>query len=120
MTEAQSARRARHLKATYGITPADFDAVYQAQAGQCAICPKALRHPDDDESNGVTPNIDHDHKSGVVRGLLCAYCNRYRIGRERDPEMFANAAAYLRFPPAVAVLGERVVPPKPKKKRRRR
>ncbi|QBJ00245.1 endonuclease VII [Mycobacterium phage Pharaoh] len=55
--------------------------------------------------------MDHDHKTGIVRGLLCTMCNKYTLGWARDCiEFFERAIAYLRRPPAVEVLGERIAP----------
>ena len=58
--------RRRTLR-TYGITSEQFDELLAVQDGRCAIC-------------GVTPGeramaIDHDHRTGAVRGLLCGPCN---------------------------------------------
>jgi Autographiviridae endonuclease VII len=54
------------LKQYYGITFNQFSALLDAQGGRCAIC---------EELFTKTPNVDHDHKSGKVRGILCRRCN---------------------------------------------
>lgn len=49
----------------YGLTPERFQALVDSQGGRCRIChevPKRLC-------------VDHDHKTGRVRGLLCVRCN---------------------------------------------
>lgn len=57
------------------------------QEGLCAIC----RQP----SDGRRLDIDHDHKTDRVRGLLCRKCN-LSIGKfEDDPNMLRRAAEYL-------------------------
>lgn len=59
--------RAGHLSRTYGLTPADYDFLVSVQGGRCAICDKA-------DSKGL--HVDHDHRTGLVRGLLCGRCNK--------------------------------------------
>lgn len=46
-----------------------------AQGAKCAICGKT------EEQEGRRLAIDHNHKSGKVRALLCFYCNKYLVGR---------------------------------------
>jgi len=78
------ADRKSHLKRTYGLTLEDFDAMLAAQGGGCAICGK----PDVD-------HIDHDHRTGQVRGILCFRCN-VAIGQmDDDCDRLAAAMAYL-------------------------
>ena len=56
-------------------------------------------------------SVDHDHKTGIIRGLLCTMCNKYTLGWARDCiEFFKRAIAYLTNPPAVQVIGERIAP----------
>lgn len=70
----------------YGLTQAAFHAMIDAQGGRCPICGR------------VPPKlvVDHDHRSGVVRGLLCGPCN-LGLGHLRDqPVLCERAADYLR------------------------
>lgn len=57
--------RRAHLKRRYGITPEAYDGLYASQNGKCAVCgvPRA------------TLDVDHDHSTGEIRGLLCHRCN---------------------------------------------
>jgi hypothetical protein len=88
--------------------------MFEAQGGRCAICPRKPKN--------VALNVDHDHVTGLIRGLLCWSCNRKVIGRHRG-EAGANlleaGAEYLRHPPAEDVIGVRPVPPKKRKRRRK-
>lgn len=80
--------RSWYLRSTYGITPQTYAEMLFLQGGVCKIC------------SGVNPSgkelcVDHDHKTGAVRGLLCSNCNT-AIGLLReDPELLARAAEYL-------------------------
>lgn len=92
------------ILATYGITPEEYWEIYEFQGGRCYICQRA---------NGKVKrlSVDHDHKTGIVRGLLCTMCNKYTLGWARDCiEFFKRAIAYLTNPPAVQVIGERIAP----------
>lgn len=105
--------RAYRLMRTYGITPEQYDALLQFQGGTCFICDKPPKP-------GKNLQVDHDHVTGLIRGLLCWSCNHRFIGRERDPGRFYMGWCYLADPPARHIIGEHIVPPKPKKKRKKR
>lgn len=78
--------RAYHLKNKYDITPELVDGMLREQGNCCAICRLWFTK---------TPHVDHDHKTGRVRGLLCNHCNS-GLGHFRDsPENLASAQAYL-------------------------
>lgn len=64
----------RHREHRYGITKKDFNLLLEKQSGCCAICKK----PQNDLHYDYL-YIDHSHKTGKVRGLLCASCNA-RLG----------------------------------------
>ena len=78
---------AYHLRVAYDLTPEEYDLKVTAQAGRCAIChelPKGRL------------NVDHDHISGTIRGLLCSSCNT-GLGHFQDMEArLEQAASYLR------------------------
>ena len=63
-----------------------------AQDGRCAIC---LREPTDSRRL----DIDHDHKTMQVRGLLCHTCNR-RLDHTVTSSWLRAAADYIDHPPA--------------------
>lgn len=62
--------RAYHLKTKYDINQSKLDEMLEAQGGKCAICRKP---PNCGRYKGL--NVDHDHRSGKIRGLLCWSCN---------------------------------------------
>lgn len=95
---------AARILATYGITDDEYWEIYEFQGGRCYICQRA---------NGKHKrlSVDHDHKTGIVRGLLCTMCNKYTLGWARDCiDFFKRAIEYLTNPPAVQVIGERIAP----------
>jgi hypothetical protein len=78
------ADRKSHLKRKYGLTLEAFDALLASQGGGCAICGKA-----------DVDNVDHDHVTGRVRGILCFNCN-VAIGHvAEDEDRLGAAMAYL-------------------------
>ena len=87
------------LQANYGISLAEYDALYRKQSGCCAIC--GIRKEPWQPGGGVMGRyrflvVDHDHSTGRVRGLLCFGCN-LAIGHFRDdPTLMLAAAAYMR------------------------
>jgi hypothetical protein len=88
------------------ITPKEYRDLYIIQLGRCFICQTARGiHPDDPKAAGSQRlGVDHNHDTGLVRGLLCAKgewsCNRI-VGRYRDEaKAFLRGAAYLQAPPA--------------------
>jgi len=78
-------KRQRILK-QYGISEKLYNSILGNQLGVCAICCET-------NSNGQTLSIDHDHKTGEIRGLLCIKCNSAVGILERVG--FAGFEAYL-------------------------
>lgn len=77
----------------YGITQEEYDQMYEKQNGTCAICHKP------ETAKGRSGQIrrlaiDHSHKTGKVRGLLCFNCNK-KLSTLENQEFFENALAYL-------------------------
>lgn len=68
------------------FTEEDYSTMYENQQGHCAIC---QRRPE------YRLLVDHDHATGLVRGLLCRQCN-LGIGQFRDDAVsFLHAARYV-------------------------
>ena len=74
----------------YGLTMEAYNKLLRKQRGRCAICGFA------DQSNPQAfPVVDHCHKTGKVRGLLCRDCNR-GLGFLKDQLSYVRkAAVYL-------------------------
>ena len=78
---------------TYGITIEDYLDMAEAQNYKCAICHKE-NFPMKECHAGVLV-VDHNHRTGEVRGLLCHNCNR-ALGLLKDStEYLVNSIAYL-------------------------
>jgi len=78
--------RNRHYKIRYGITIKDYNRMHSEQGGKCGIC--------ESKETGVKRtdnfNVDHCHKSGAVRGLLCHNCN-LALGKFNDDVKYIKA-----------------------------
>lgn len=66
-------KRAGQYRRKYGVTLEQYDEMFEAQGGVCAICNEPSRML----YNGVVKRlcVDHNHKTGKARGLLCHECN---------------------------------------------
>lgn len=76
------------LRRNYGITLEDFDKLFLKQNNGCAICGKLNK-------NGFRLAVDHNHKTGKIRGLLCSRCNSV-LGNIEDNKFLIKALSYLR------------------------
>lgn len=102
----------RRVAKTYGLEPGDYDTLFDAQDGACAICGGRRRQ---------RLSVDHDHRDGVVRGLLCRLCNSRLLTAARDdPDILRAAANYLEDPPAVRIIGRRYASEEANNNHRRR
>ena len=89
------------LQRRYKITLVEYNSLLDSQGGVCAIClqeetritrPKASKYISKRSPRLV---VDHDHLTGVVRGLLCAKCN-IALGHLQDSlENIHRAAIYI-------------------------
>ena len=78
-------QRKNVFKKVYGISMAEYEAMFERQGGACAICKRT----------GVTLCVDHCHLTGEVRGLLCSQCNSAIGFCSDDPTVLQAAAQYL-------------------------
>ncbi len=86
-----------HYVRKYGLSLDAVRALLEAQGGVCAICGAELAIEQRGRSHqGTVPNVDHDHSTGSVRGILCHFCNA-GLGYFRDRRVNLTAAAnYLK------------------------
>ena len=84
--ENPEVEREKKYKKLYGITLHEYNKMYEEQKGKCSICGEFLE----------VLYVDHDHKSGIVRGLLCNKCNT-GIGFFKDTiSLLESAIHYLK------------------------
>lgn len=81
-------RRKATLKNKFGITLEQYDSMVLLQKGLCLICKQKCR-------SGKILSIDHCHKTGKVRGLLCRDCNSGIEFFKDDIKRLENAISYL-------------------------
>jgi hypothetical protein len=82
----QSDRRI-HLRNNFGLTLEDYDRMLAEQDGGCGIC--------GDPPGKTALHVDHDHETGVVRGLLCFRCNSALGNLRDDPDIITLALVYV-------------------------
>ena len=82
-----NARRARVLRREYGITLEQWNAMRTDQENRCAICRELFVK---------TPHVDHCHRTGRVRSLLCTGCNTGLGSFRENPDFMAAAITYLK------------------------
>jgi len=80
-----------HRKRRYGLSEEAFMAIYHAQGGKCDMCGVSKEAY---SIRGLC--VDHDHKTGKVRGLLCTGCNTGIGSLKEDIELLLKAVEYLR------------------------
>ena len=101
-TPAQAKTKDAYLRKNYNITLAFFNALRAFQNYRCAMC---KREEIDFKTNLA---VDHCHKTGEVRGLLCWLCNK-RLGKfSDDHDLLRAAAEYVTTPTALVLSGIRV------------
>ena len=78
----------RHLQRKYGLNLTIYNSMLQAQNGVCTICfsPSTYRRLD----------VDHDHATGAIRGLLCSWCNKYIMAQRNTLDVLESAVRYTK------------------------
>lgn len=83
-------RKNQRLQSMHGIAIEDFEEMLAIQGGMCAICGHS-----DMSDRKFFPVVDHCHKTGRIRGLLCANCN-HGLGKFKDDSgRLWSAVSYL-------------------------
>lgn len=79
------------IKRRYGCTLEVYNAMVVKQEGKCAIC-DVLHNPAEKKGRLY---VDHCHKTGKVRALLCKHCNSMLGYSRDDTRILLEAVAYI-------------------------
>lgn len=79
-------RRDARLRKEYGITIDEYELLLEKQDGGCAICGR--------KPGRIPLHVDHNHKTGLVRGILCHQCNWYLGTIDAQPEIIDRIIKY--------------------------
>lgn len=97
--------RANNLRLRFDLTPEAYEKLLRRQNGVCATCLRSetlLRH-----GKPQSLSVDHDHKTGKVRGLLCNQCNRaLGLLEYRDGALLGLASYVEGTPPEIPAIPE--------------
>ncbi len=80
---------------SYGITEEDYEQMLEEQDFVCAICGQEETTINPQTSYPYPLSIDHNHKTGKVRGLLCKHCNLVLGQIEKRPRIVNSCLTYL-------------------------
>lgn len=83
----KESRRREKLKRLYSITAEQYNQFFVKQKGVCVICNK---------KDSKSLSVDHDHRTGKVRGLLCQKCNTGIGMFEDNINLLKQGIKYLR------------------------
>lgn len=97
--------RRYNLMRTYGLTEHQYDELLKKQNYCCAVCGKH----ETEENRRLA--VDHNHKTGEIRGLLCNYCNHRIVGKWTDGDLLRRVADYIEQSTGW------IVPPKPRRRK---
>jgi len=76
----------------YGMTVDDWQSLMGHQRGRCPLCERTF-------TKRVGAVVDHDHRTGLVRGLLCRHCNTMLGLLHDNADWCERSSKYLRLPP---------------------
>ena len=83
--------RKKQLRELYKLTPEAYTAMLEAQNFSCKICRKPYK-----QGKYWSMDVDHDHRTGRVRGLLCRQCNIVIGMADDNPVILLRAIQYLK------------------------
>ena len=81
-------RRASDRKRRYKVSEKEFQKQFFSQGSCCAICKTT-------DSGKQHWCVDHDHKTGIFRAVLCTSCNSMLGYAKDNSDTLKRAAAYI-------------------------
>ena len=97
--KARQLHKGHQLKYKFGISMEEYELLLESQGGTCALCDglNNIRKKGTYSGNPVAMalSVDHNHKTGKVRGLLCNGCNTCLGKFNDDPVLLRKAIKYL-------------------------
>jgi hypothetical protein len=100
--QVRAADRRYRLRTYYGLSVSDYQRILARQGGHCAICGRPPGRMD--------LCVDHDHRSGAIRELLCNRCNTAISLLRESPAVMRRAIRYMEQPELLPAHSTPVVP----------
>lgn len=86
--DEKEANKLYQKKNKYGITKEEYYNLFKSQENKCLICGCEFQ-------GKIKGFVDHNHNTGLVRGILCQKCNSLLGMANEDPKILENAIKYL-------------------------
>ena len=93
--KVESYSRKYYLREKYGMTLEDYVELWNKQDGKCWACGQVERIKDRTGRVRKWLSVDHDHRTGKIRGLLCHHCNAVLGHANDDIELLKRLTEYL-------------------------
>jgi len=87
--------RSNHLQNKYNMSTQDYERLFKEQKGLCKICGKPETNSHHRTKTPHSLAVDHDHRTGKVRGLLCALCNSGLGKFKESSQLLQRAKEYI-------------------------
>lgn len=103
----------RYLYRNYGINLINYKELLEQQNNKCAICGTTGELRAKFNNSAIPLVVDHNHKTGEVRGLLCHTCNT-ALGQFNDSkQLLTNAITYLNNIPKLSKIEKQLIKNRP-------
>ena len=83
------------FKTNYGLTLEEYNVLFEIQQGVCAICEKPETAHDERVNKPRFLSVDHNHRTGKIRGLLCGKCNTALGSLKENTDTMSKMILYV-------------------------